>query len=119
MHKSGQAQPALLYIVPCLQLALILCAAFKGELKWMWKWSEADEEQQKTTKSEKNKNHVEDNAEATKGIAPADDKNDILKLVVPISEVNRIYPIPRFVLYTNHDEWNPGMEYPHGSRSEF
>jgi len=48
MHTFKHAQPALLYLVPCVLSSLWLTALFKGEIGWFWNWTElVDEDKSK------------------------------------------------------------------------
>ncbi|KAI9809255.1 MAG: hypothetical protein M1825_002546 [Sarcosagium campestre] len=50
MHVSQHAQPALLYLVPCVLAAVWGMALYMGELQSMWDYTEVDEDEKEDSK---------------------------------------------------------------------
>ncbi|KAL6721949.1 hypothetical protein ACLMJK_001054 [Lecanora helva] len=68
MQIFGHAQPALLYLVPCVLTALWGTAIVKGDFKLLWEFSEADEEgEDLSTKKENKKQPGDTNSRWTWG----------------------------------------------------
>jgi minor histocompatibility antigen H13 len=80
LNIFNHAQPALLYLVPCVLIALWGTALFRGELKLMWSYTEAGSADDEEGKAKNGKDLIDKNTEngreEKKGKKEVEDRKD-------------------------------------------